>query len=153
MNMSQRMLSWAIGGYLILFFTYLFLPLVFMGLVAFNSSSIPQVSPWEGFTLMWFDELARDRQLWDALKNSVIVGVSVVLISVPTGLAAALLLTRLHFKARDFLYALLVSPILMPGVVLGIATFLFWDRVFSVSGGCGRPSWANRHLSPATVCS
>lgn len=121
--------------YLILFFAYLFLPLIFMGLVAFNASSIPQVSPWEGFTLGWFVELYRDTQMWDALINSIIVGVSVVAISVPTGLAAALLLTRLHFKAQDFLYAIFVSPILTPGIILGISTFLFWDRAFTVTGG------------------
>ena len=135
MTDSNKLLSIATTGYLILFFIYLFMPLIFMGVVAFNTSSIPQVSPWEGFTLKWFAELYGDNQLWEALKNSLIVGLAVVLISVPIGLAAALFLTRLHFKARDFFYALLVSPILMPGIILGIATFLFWDRMFGVMGG------------------
>lgn len=121
--------------YLLGFFCYLFLPLIFMGLVAFNSSSIPQVSPWEGFTLRWFVELYNDRQMWEALTNSVLVGIAVVIISVPIGLAAALVLTRLQFKSRDFLYAVFVSPILTPGIILGISTFLFWDRTFAVTGG------------------
>jgi spermidine/putrescine transport system permease protein len=123
------------AGYLVIFFAYLFLPLIFMGIVAFNASRIPQVSPWKGFTLQWFGELFGDEQLLDALFNSLVVGGSVVVISVPIGLAGALFLTRLHFKARDFLYACLVSPILTPGIILGIATFLFWDTWFHVSGG------------------
>ena len=83
----------------------------------------------------WFGELVKDSQMWSALKNSVIVGIAVVVISVPIGLAAALMLTRLQIKARDYLYALFVSPILTPGIILGISTFLFWDRVFTVTGG------------------
>jgi spermidine/putrescine transport system permease protein len=132
---SKTILRLATGGYLLLFFGYLFLPLLFMAVVAFNASSLPQVSPWEGFTFKWFGVLAADEQMWTALTNSLIVGVCVVVISVPIGLAAGLLLTRLHFRARDGLYALMVSPILTPGIILGISTFLFWDRWFQISGG------------------
>ena len=135
MMSSNSLLRLITAGYIILFFAYLFLPLVFMGVVAFNSSSIPQVTPWKGFTLKWFAALSGDDHLWEALRNSIIVGISVVVISVPIGLAAALFLTRLHFKARDFFYALLVSPILTPGIILGISTFLFWDRWFHIAGG------------------
>lgn len=132
---SKQMLSYITGCYLVLFLVYLFLPLAYMGIVAFNSSSIPQAFPWEGFTLRWFSALFLDEQLWDALRNSIIVGFSVVFISVPIGLAGALLLTRLEFRARDLCYAVLVSPILTPGIILGIATFLFWDRCFHITGG------------------
>ncbi|MEE4240931.1 MAG: ABC transporter permease [Desulfopila sp.] len=132
---SQRIINIVSSLYLILFFAYLFLPLIFMSVVAFNSSTIPQVSPWEGFTLSWFIELYHDKQMWDALTNSIIVGIAVVCVSVPIGMAAALLLTRLQFKGRDVVYAVFVSPILTPGIILGISTFLFWDRAFAVSGG------------------
>lgn len=132
---SNTILRIVTGCYMALFFAYLFLPLLFMGVVAFNASSLPQVSPWEGFTLKWFGELFQDDQMWQALTHSLIVGAAVVAISVPIGLAAGLLLTRLHFCARDWLYALLVSPILTPGIILGISTFLFWDRWFQISGG------------------
>jgi spermidine/putrescine transport system permease protein len=135
MNSSKSILQLITGVYLVLFFVYLFLPLTFMGIVAFNSSSISQVAPWEGFTLNWFAALFGDSQLRNALFNSIIVGIAVVAISVPIGLAGALFLTRLHFKARNFLYALLVSPILTPGIILGISTFLFWGTWFHVSGG------------------
>lgn len=135
MMSSRTIRRFTTAAYLILFYTYLFLPLLFMGIVAFNRSSIPQVTPWEGFTLKWFHQLYTDEQLWQALRNSFIVSGAVVAIAVPIGLAGALFLTRLHFRARDAFYALLVSPILTPGIILGISTFLFWDRWFHVSGG------------------
>ena len=132
---SNTVLQVVTGSYLVLFFVYLFLPLVFMGIVAFNSSSIPQVSPWNGFTFHWFGELFADSQMWSGLMNSLIVAFFVVTISVPIGLGATLLLTRLQFRARDGLFAVLVSPILTQGIILGISTFLFWDKAFAISGG------------------
>ena len=124
-----------IGSYLALFFAYMFLPLIFMTIIAFNANDVPQITPWKGFTFMWFGELAKDEQMWHALLNSFIVAFSVVAISVPMGLGGALLLTRLQFKARDFVYGVLVSPILTPGIILGISTFLFWDSYMNVPGG------------------
>lgn len=135
MKASDKILKIITGSYLALFFVYLFLPLVFMSVVAFNACSIPQVTPWEGFTLKWFGKLFGDAEMWDGLINSLIVTFFVVIISVPIGLGASLLLTRLQFKARDSLYAMLVSPIIMPSIILGIATFLFWDTAFGISGG------------------
>jgi spermidine/putrescine transport system permease protein len=123
------------GLYLVLFFAYMFLPLIFMTIIAFNANDIPQITPWKGFTLMWFGELAKDDQMWSALWNSFIVAFSVVAISVPIGLGGALLLTRLQFKARNFVYGVLVSPILTPGIILGISTFLFWDSYMDIPGG------------------
>jgi spermidine/putrescine transport system permease protein len=128
-------LKFITGSYLILFIVYLFLPLVLMGVVAFNRSTIPQVTPWEGFTIHWFGKLFADYQMRNSIINSLIVAFFVILISVPIGLGGTLLLTRLQFKARESLYAILVSPILTPGIILGISTFLFWDRAFSISGG------------------
>jgi spermidine/putrescine transport system permease protein len=135
MKSSNVVLKVVTGGYLLLFFVYLFLPLVFMAIVAFNTSPIPQVTPWEGSTLKWFGKLFADGQMWDSLINSLIVAFFVVIISVPIGLGASLLLTRMQFKAREGLYAILVSPLLTPGIILGISTFLFWDRAFFISGG------------------
>ena len=135
MKSSKSIYKIVIGAYLALFFAYMFLPLIFMTIIAFNANDIPQITPWKGFTLMWFGELAKDGQMWDALLNSFIVAFAVVAISVPIGLGGALLLTRLQFKARDFLYGVLVSPILTPGIILGISTFLFWDSYMNVPGG------------------
>ncbi len=135
MSTSDKVLGWITHSYLVLFFAYLFLPLVFMSIVAFNSAEIPQAIPWQGGTLHWFHLLFQDEVMWEALLNSFLVAFAVVIISVPTGLCAALLLTRLHFRAKNLLYALMVSPILVPGIVLGISTFLFWDAQMNIPGG------------------
>jgi len=122
-----------------LFFLYLFGPLIIMSVSAFNSSAFPRVAPWECFTAEWFVALADDDRLLIGLRNSLFIGIGVVLVAVPLGLAGALMLTQVRERVRPWYYTLVVSPILVPGVVLGISTLLFWDRVARMFG-LGRDS-------------
>lgn len=113
-------------GYSLLFFTFLFGPLIIMTVTAFNSSSFPRVVPWECFTTDWFGALIRDQRLMSGLWSSVIIGIGVVVIAVPLGLAGALALAEVGPRLRGALYGVLIIPILVPGVVLGISTIVFW---------------------------
>ncbi len=117
-----------------IFFIYLFAPLVVMSLAAFNAFGYPSVTQWRGFTLMWFGELARDTRILQGLWKSIIVGLGVIAISIPLGLAGALVLMRLQSRWNGLLYGILVSPVLTPGIILGISALIFW-RNFNVPGG------------------
>ncbi|MFC0199092.1 ABC transporter permease [Paracoccus rhizosphaerae] len=72
--------------------------------------------------------------MWQSLWTSLLVAVCVVVVVVPVGTAAALVLTSLHARARSFAYAVMVSPLLTPGVVIGISTLILWRRL-GVGGG------------------
>jgi spermidine/putrescine transport system permease protein len=120
--------------YMALFFLYLFLPLVVMGLATFNASKFPTVTPWLGTTLDWFAALWADQAMWKALRLSIFIGLGVIAISLPIGTAAALFLNSLQDRSRSFFYALMVSPLLTPGVAIGIATLVLW-RQAGVGGG------------------
>ena len=119
----------AVGLYILLFFAYLFGPLVVMSVTAFNSSEFPSISPWNCVTGEWFDVLVKDKHLMGGLRSSLFVGIGVVLLAVPIGLAASLLITQLQKRARSIAYTVTISPILVPGVVLGISTLVFWERI------------------------
>lgn len=123
-----------LNTYLVIFFVYLFAPLAVMALAAFNAYDYPSVTQWRGWTLKWFGELAGDQRILQGLWNSIIVGIGVIVISIPLGLAGAFILTRLQSRWNGVLYGALVSPILTPGIILGISTLIFW-RNFEVPGG------------------
>ncbi|HET6469319.1 MAG TPA: ABC transporter permease, partial [Geminicoccaceae bacterium] len=127
--MRRRPSELLLDAYLGLFFVYLFLPLVIMAVATFNASRFPTVTPWTGTTLQWFTELWADERMWQGLWNSILVGLAVILLSVPIGTAAALLLDGLQGRSRTLLYAVMVSPLLTPGVIIGISTLVFWDRL------------------------
>ncbi len=115
--------------FVLVFFAYLFGPLIVMGMSAFNTSSFPRISPWDCFTVEWFDVLAKDGDLMEGLKNSITIAIGVVIVAVPLGLAGALMLTQVSSRLRPWYYTIVISPILIPGVVLGISTIVFWDRM------------------------
>ena len=127
MSGNSRITTWAIRIYLGIFFTYLLFPLFYMVLLAFNDSRIPTHRNFH-FTLKWFTVAWDDSRMWDGLQVSVMIACLVVVLSVILGLGGALLLTRLQIRARNAYYGVLVSPILAPGIVLGISTFIFWSQ-------------------------
>jgi spermidine/putrescine transport system permease protein len=120
--------------YIGLFLVYLFLPLAVMSVAAFNAYPYPSVTQWKGFTFHWFEALVTDRRLMQGLLNSLLVAVGVIVVSLPCGLAGALVLDRLKSRFNGFLYAMMVSPVLMPGLIIGLSTLIFWRR-FGVPGG------------------
>ncbi len=122
-----------IGFYILLFFGYLFGPIIVMSITAFNTPSYPQAYPFEGFTLDWFVKLYNDRAMMDGLRNSIIIGIAVVAISVPVGLAAAIIMSQIYHRARGLYYLVTISPLLTPGVIIGISTVIFWKDVLEVT--------------------
>jgi spermidine/putrescine transport system permease protein len=118
-----------LGLYLVVFFGYLLGPLVIMSVTGFNSPGFPRAAPWECLTFEWFDVLANDTRIINGIQNSFIVGAGTVTLSVVLGMAGSLVLTQIWPKLKATYYTIVIAPILIPGVVLGISTLVFWDRI------------------------
>ncbi len=129
MKTENIFLKILLGAYLILFFGYLLGPLLVMSITAFNSPTFPKMTPWECLTFEWFEVLANDDRILNGIRNSLIVGTGTVILSVTMGLAGALILTQIWPRLRATYYTIVIAPILIPGVVLGISTLVFWDRI------------------------
>jgi len=126
---------------------YLFGPLIIMSITSFNSAEFPSISPWECFSWRWFQEgkiaydgqhlagLASDWRLHDGLINSLIIGLGVVILAVPIGMAASIVLTQVHSRLRTIFYSVSIMPVLFPGVIIGISTVVLWDRIATIGGG------------------
>ena len=122
-----------VGFYIFLFFAYLFGPLIVMSITAFNSPNYPQAYPFESFTFDWFVKLWNDRAMMEGLRNSVIIGIGVIAISVPAGLAASIIMSQIYHRARGLFYLVTISPLLTPGVIIGISTVIFWKDVLGIT--------------------
>jgi spermidine/putrescine transport system permease protein len=116
------------------FLLYLLVPLLVMGGAAFNDSKLPTVLPWRGFTGQWFVDMWNDSRIWIAFRNTLLVALGVVALAVPIGTAGAILINSISGRWRATLYGLMVAPILIPGVVIGISTLLFWNNLSVGSG-------------------
>ncbi len=138
---SKSVMKIMVGFYVVLFFGYLFGPLLLMGASAFNTSTFPQVAPWEGFTVKWFGALLANSAMVEGFWNSIWIGLGVICLAVPISLAAALMMTQVYERVRPFYYTIVVSPVLIPGVILGLSTVVFWDKIGAMVEADFDTSW------------
>ena len=134
--MNQKAVArWVFHGYVLAFFVYLAAPLFAAGLFAFNDSLFPAL-PWRGFTLDWFFNdtepklgMFHDRRLLRGLNNSFFVAITVAALSVFVGTCNAFLFERGSFPGKEFLYMLMVVPLVIPGVILGISILVLASSI------------------------
>jgi spermidine/putrescine transport system permease protein len=137
---AQRVLN----TYMWVFLAFMFAPLILMVLTSFNDTSPPSVTDWRGLTGKWYaffwmpeaeiraDDVLRslDRgRFGQCFANSLTVAAVVVPLSLLLGLSGAVLLTRWRSRANGLLWWVLLSPMLAPGVILGLSALVFWGRL------------------------
>lgn len=116
--------------YITLFYLFLLMPIVAISVLAFNDSDFISL-PWLGSTLDWFlaDSAERtglfyDEGLMSSIFTSLKTGFIVAFLSTIVGTMAALLFEEEKFRLKGLLYFLALSPIVIPGVILGISILL-----------------------------
>jgi spermidine/putrescine transport system permease protein len=125
--------------YGVVFFAFLFLPLLVVAMFAFNDAPYP-APPWRGFTLEWFlgtmpgrEGLFADKELLGSLWTSVVVACWVTVLSVLVGTANAFLIERTQFRGKQALSLLMLAPLVIPGVILGISILAFASRIANLA--------------------
>jgi spermidine/putrescine transport system permease protein len=127
--------------YVAAFLTFLFLPLGVVAVFAFNDAPYP-APPWHGFTLDWFlgNEAAgrvglfHDDELLGSIWTSCVVAAWVTGLSVALGTANAFLMERTRFPGKGALSMLMLTPLVIPGVILGISILAFASRLAQLCG-------------------
>ena len=124
---------------------FLWLPLVLIGIYAFNSSTI-QSWPIAGWTTHWFRVAWNDPDVRSSLWLSVKVALLATGIAIVLGSMAAFAIHRFRFFGRESVSFLLLLPIALPGIITGMALNSFY--VFS---GIGFSIWTIV-IGHATFC-
>lgn len=140
--------------YISLFYIFLVMPLLTVIVLAFNDSNFISL-PWNGFTLDWFFSdteerlgLFKDEDLIYSVYMSIQTAFIVAFLSTIVGTIAALLFEEEKFRFKGLLYFLALSPLVIPGVILGISLLLsstlagnFLEDNFSLDLEFLRPSF------------
>lgn len=81
--------------------------------------------PPSGFTLRWYQAVLENRQLMDSVLVSLRTALLVMVICLLLGVPAAFASVRGRFPGKAGMNAFLLSPQMMPGMVIGIASLFF----------------------------
>lgn len=103
-------------GYLI----FLYAPIVLLPIFAFNDSKIIAF-PLSGFTTHWFAEMWSDSQLFNALKNSMIISGTTAIIATTLGIFAARASTRFSFPGKGGLLGMIMLPLVLPEMIVAMS--------------------------------
>ncbi|MEJ8545194.1 ABC transporter permease [Brevibacillus borstelensis] len=110
------------GLALFTFFIFLFLlgPLLIISVTSFEPGTVLKFPP-QGFSLRWYENIFEVEMFMETFKTSMIVSLAGNLLALVLGIPAAYALSRFQFKGKSLLNGVFISPVLIPGIVMGFA--------------------------------
>jgi len=114
----------------------LLLPIGVGALISFSNAVYMSFPP-PSYSLRWYAKFLADPVWLGSLLTSVQVALLATLISVLLGTSAALGLVRSNLSAKSAWMTFLVSPLIVPGVVLGLSLYSLFLRADLVGGVWG----------------
>lgn len=124
---ALKLTAWAV-----LFF--LILPILIVIPLSFNAEPFFSFTPGmlrleaDAFSLKWYEEVFRSQSWMAAIRNSVVIGVCATAIATGLGTLAAVGLASEHMPWRRAITALLLSPMIVPLVIVAVGMFFFYAR-------------------------
>ena len=125
--MPKKSSPWLFLYYLVLL-VLLYLPIVILFLFSVNDG-IAFTFPMKGVTGHWYQDMLRNRELLEALRNSAIVALSSSAAASLIGAAAAIALMRFKLRGRSVFIAIAVLPLLVPFLILGVALLILFSSL------------------------
>ena len=130
---------------------FLFAPILILLVFSFNSAK--SLSVFSGTSLHWYEELFRDEETLDAVKNTLILAVSASLISTVMGTAAAVGMYRLRNRyLRAALDTATNIPMINPDIITGISLMLMFVFVGRLFGAATSLNFVTMLIAHVTFC-
>ncbi len=131
-KISLPMLILAILG-----FCYMLVPILVVVLAGLTAGEFLTFPP-KGLSLRWVIAFLQSDSYLSAFFFSFRLALMTMIVSTVLGTAAALFLSRSRFFGRNAMRAFFLSPVVLPGVVIGFALFAFY---ISTGIGLTRTIW------------
>jgi putative spermidine/putrescine transport system permease protein len=122
--LRRRWPRYALGAATAVSFAVMLLPIFFVCWLSFFKNEILSFPP-EGYTLRWFAALWLQPQFADGFVTSLEVAALAMLGGLAVGIPASLALVRSELPLRETLNTLLLSPLVVPGIVIGTSLYFF----------------------------
>lgn len=115
-----------LGIHSLLVMIFIYVPIAFIIAYSFNSSRL--AADWSGFTFDWYISLFQNRQVMEALVNTLIVAVVATVFSTLLGTLAALTIRKAGRKMKTGMGGLLYLPIIIPDIIMGLSLLVLFTQ-------------------------
>jgi putrescine transport system permease protein len=106
-------------------FAFFYVPILSMIVYSFNASRLATV--WGGFSTKWYVSLWSNAKVIDALILSLKIALVSATLATILGTMAAIALVRMgRFRGRTLFSGLVTAPLIMPEVITGVSSLIFF---------------------------
>ncbi|MBP8855630.1 MAG: ABC transporter permease subunit [Oscillospiraceae bacterium] len=102
----------------------MYLPIALVMVYSFNESKLSSV--WGGFSLKWYAQLFRDKAIFEALLNSIILAAASCVCAAVIGTLAAVGMPKAKLPGKGAVEYLSQLPIMIPEIILGMVFMTFF---------------------------
>lgn len=143
---SSKLLTWGkrlLWVNMIFSFAFLYLPIVVLVAFSFNDSKL--AARWAGFTTKWYGLMLTNEAVLTAFWNSLVVAVVSTIIATILGTMTALAMERFRFPLRKTYDGILYLPVIVPDIVMGVSLLAFFalglEAINSIFALEGESAW------------
>lgn len=127
---ADAILAVCVRGVIAVTTVFLLFPVIVTAFIAFDARDYLGAFPPTELSTKWFGRLLNDAYLWTGFKTSVLLAVAATAVATTIGALAALSISRMSPRWRDLVTTTFLSPLVLPGVIIGFALLMFFS-VFS----------------------
>ena len=127
-TLSQRIGHWSLWCFSVCVLIFLIAPVLVVAPLAFNNAPYFHF-PVQEYSLRWFHELFNNPVWLHAIYNSVITAVLATLLATVLGTLAAVGLNHHNLPGKRLLMALLISPMIVPVIILAVGSYFFFSKL------------------------
>ncbi|MDE0368825.1 MAG: ABC transporter permease subunit [bacterium] len=131
---TSRWAKWVLIGIFVFEILFLYAPVTLLYIFSFNEGSVVAF-PFVGFSLNWYETAFTNRGLLLSIRTSATIALMSSTASIVVGLLMAIPLARRKFKAKTPIMALVLSPLVVPHLVFGVALLITFRSVDVLTNG------------------
>lgn len=128
LSLPERIWFFVLRGFNALVLLFLMLPILVIIPLSFSDSSFLSY-PMPGLSLRWYENLLHSEEWMRAARNSFIIAPAATLVATVLGTLAAVGLNKADFRGKGLLMAVLISPMVVPVVVVGVGVYLLFAKI------------------------
>lgn len=115
------------GLYLGFILALMYIPILLVIIYSFNESRISSV--WGGWSLRWYRDLFRDRDIMEAMTNSLFLATVSSLSAAVIGTLAAVGMPKTNLRGKGIIEYLSTLPIMIPEIILGMVFLVYFSLI------------------------
>jgi putative spermidine/putrescine transport system permease protein len=132
MSLAERIRHYGLWTFCVLVLAFLILPIMVIVPLSFSAGGL-LTFPLPGLSLRWYQEFFSSAPWQLSLRNSLVVASATTMFATLLGTLAALGLTRARLPGQTLLMAFIVSPMVVPVVIVAVGVY-FAYAPFGLSG-------------------